>query len=117
MERLLNFVYAYRAFFTFLLLEIFCAWLVIQNNQYQSTKYFNSSNRMVARMNQTSQSIREYFSLIEINTTLAQENSLLHKKLEQREQTLQFLQLNQVDSAMFHQFDYVSAKVVNNTTK
>jgi len=117
MERLLNFVYAYRAFFTFLLLEIFCAWLVIQNNQYQSTKYFNSSNRMVARMNQTSQSIREYFSLIEINTTLAQENSVLHKKLEQREQTLQFLQLNQVDSAMFHQFDYVSAKVVNNTTK
>ena len=118
MERLLNFVYTYRAFFTFLLLEIFCAWLIIQNNQYQSTKYFNSSNRMVARMNQTSQSIREYFSLIEINSTLAQENSVLHKKLEQNELALQALQLNRVtDSAMFHQFDYVSAKVVNNTTK
>jgi len=118
MERLLNFVYAYRAFFTFLLLEIFCAWLVIQNNQYQSTKYFNSSNRLVARMNQTSQNIREYFSLVEINNTLAQENALLHKKLEQRELALQFLQLNRVnDSVMFHRFDYVSAKVVNNTTK
>src|SRR6478609_4827522 len=118
MERLLNFVYAYRAFFTFLLLEIFCAWLIIQNNQYQSTKYFNSSNRMVARMNQTSQNIREYFSLAEINSTLAQENSILHKKLEQSELALQSLQLNRVsDSAMFHQFDYVSAKVVNNTTK
>jgi len=69
-------------------------------------------------MNQTSQSIREYFSLIEINNTLAQENSMLHKKLEQREQVLQFLQLKPVkDSAQFNQFDFVSAKVVNNTTK
>ncbi len=118
MERLLNFVYAYRAFFTFLLLEIFCAWLVIQNNKYQSTKYFNSSNRLVAKMNQTSQNIREYFSLVEINTSLAQENSILHTKLEQRDQALQFLQLNRVnDSTLSHRFDYISAKVVNNTTK
>jgi rod shape-determining protein MreC len=118
MERLLNFVYAYRAFFTFLLLEIFCTWLIIQNNQYQSTKYFNSSNRLIAKMNQTSQNIREYFSLADINKTLAEENSSLRTKLDQREQALQFLQLNQVkDSTLFIRFDFVSAKVVNNTTK
>src|SRR5437868_5621940 len=118
MERLLNFVYAYRAFFTFLLLEIFCTWLIIQNNQYQNTKYFNSSNRLIAKMNQTSQNIREYFSLADINKTLAEENSSLRTKLDQREQALQFLQLNQVkDSTLFIRFDFVSAKVVNNTTK
>src|SRR6267142_1310121 len=103
MERLLNFVYSYRAFFTFLLLEIFCSWLVIQNNHYQSAKYFNSSNRLIARMNETSQNIREYFSLVEINTALAQENSILLRKLEQREQALQFLQLNRItDSTLFN---------------
>jgi rod shape-determining protein MreC len=118
MERLLNFVYIYRAFFTFLLLELFCVWLVIQNNQYQSTKYFNSSNRFIARMNETSQNIREYFSLAEINTALAQENSILIKKLDQREQALRFLQLNRIsDSTLIKRFDFVSAKVVNNTTK
>jgi rod shape-determining protein MreC len=118
MERLLNFVYSYRAFFTFLLLEIFCAWLVIQNNQYQSTKYFNSSNRLVARMNETSQNIREYFALAEINKSLALENSMLYKRVEQREEALKFLQLSRVqDTVMFHRFDYISAKVVNNTTK
>ncbi len=118
MERLLNFVYSYRAFFTFLLLELFCAWLIIRNNQYQSTKYFNSSNRLIGRMNATSQSIREYFSLVEINTTLAEENSSLNKKLEQREQALRFMQLYKLkDSAMVNRFDFVSAKVVNNTTK
>jgi rod shape-determining protein MreC len=118
MERLVNFVYTYRAFFTFLFLEFFCAWLVIQNNQYQSTKYFNSSNRLVARMNQASQNIREYFSLADINATLAKENSVLHKELEQREQASQFLKLNHLkDSLQFNRFDFVSAKVVNNTTR
>jgi len=118
MERLLNFVYAYRAFFTFLLLELFCAWLIIQNNRYQSTKYFNSSNRMIAGMNATSQNIREYFALVEINNTLAQENSVLYKKLEQHQQAIQLLQLNKIaDSTLFDRFDFVSAKVVNNSTK
>ncbi len=118
MERLFNFVYTYRAFFTFLLLELFCVWLVIQNNQYQSTKYFNSSNRLVARMNETAQSIREYFSLADINATLAKENALLRKNLEQRDQILLYLQLNKaIDSVKYHRFDFVSAKVVNNTTK
>lgn len=118
MERLLNFVYAYRAFFSFLLLESFCAWLIIQNNQYQGTKYFNSSNRLIARMNEGSQNIREYFALAEINNSLAQENSMLYKKLEQREQALQQLQVNKIsDSTLFDRFEFVSAKVVNNSTK
>ena len=34
MERLLNFVYQYRALFTFLVLEIFCAWLIVEGRLY-----------------------------------------------------------------------------------
>jgi rod shape-determining protein MreC len=118
MERLLNFAYTYRAFFTFLLLELFCSWLVIQNNRFQGARYFNSSNRLAARMNETSQSIREYFSLDEINKTLAQENSLLRKKLSRHEQDVQLLRLSRsLDSTLVDRFDFVSAKVLNNTTK
>jgi len=118
MERLLNFVYNYRAFFTFLLLEFFCAWLIVANNQYQSTKYFNTSNRLIAQINATSQGIREYFSLRDINEVLAQENTMLRTKLVQQEQALYLYNLNKVrDSALFRQYDYVSAKVINNTTK
>src|SRR5579871_5050511 len=110
MERLLNFVYAYRAFFTFLLLELFCVWLLIENNRYQGAKYFNSSNRTVARMNETAQNIREYFALDDINKSLAQENSTLRKRLEQREQAIQHFKLNEArDSARFSRFDFVSA--------
>src|SRR5260221_13866943 len=88
MERLLNFVYAYRALFTFLALEFFCAWFIVKNNQYQSTKFFNSSNRISARIISFSSTVREYLSLREINPALAGENADLRKKLEQRNQIL-----------------------------
>jgi rod shape-determining protein MreC len=117
MERLLNFVYAYRALFTFLALEFFCAWLIVENNQYQSTKFFNSSNRISARIISFSSVVREYFSLRDINTGLAGENADLRKKLEQRNQSLYSLDVRELrDPAIINRFDYVSAKVVNNST-
>lgn len=117
MERLFNFLYTYRAFFTFLLLEFFCVWLIIQNNQYQGTKYFNTSNSVVASINSTEDGIREYFSLRDINLVLSKENAFLRNKLEERNQLLHLYKLNQTDSALIKQFDYVNAKVVNNSTK
>ena len=117
MERLLNFVYQYRALFTFLALEIFCAWLIVKNNQYQSTKFFNSSSRMAASIISFSNGVREYFSLRDINTDLADENAALRKKLEQRNQSLYSLEVRELrDPAIINRFDYVSAKVVNNST-
>ncbi len=117
MERLLNFVYEYRALVTFLALEFFCAWLIVENNQYQSTKYFNSSSRISASIISFSHRVREYFSLRDINTGLAEENAVLRTKLEQRNQSLYTLEVRELrDPAIINQFDYVSAKVVNNST-
>lgn len=117
MDRLLHFIYQYRAFFTFLFLELFCAWLVVENNQYQSTRFFNSSNRIAANLIRFSQGVREYFSLQDINAELAEENALLRTRLEQKQQALQAIGPQSVDSAIIKQFDYVSAKVINNSTQ
>jgi len=117
MERLFKFVYKYRAFFTFLLLELFCAWLVVENNQYQSTRYFNSSNQIAANIISTSQSIKEYFSLRDINTELASENASLRKKLDDRDQAIEQIGLSQLKNvAIVNRFEYISAKVINNST-
>lgn len=116
MERLLNFVYQYRAFFTFLVLELFCAWLVVENNQYQSTKFFNSSNQLAANIIGFSHGVREYFSLRSINDELAEENAALRAKLEQRNQSMYALEVMKVkDIAIVNKYDYVSARVVNNS--
>ncbi|MBX2894947.1 MAG: rod shape-determining protein MreC [Cyclobacteriaceae bacterium] len=113
MERLLNFIYEFRAFFTFLFLELLCAWLVIENNQYQSTKYFNSSNQVSAQLLGFSQGVREYFSLRTINEDLARENAELRRDLERTR-----IQLTEAtaDTARINQFDFVSAKVMANST-
>jgi rod shape-determining protein MreC len=112
MERLLNFIYEYRAFFTFLLLEVSCAWLVIENNQYQSTKYFNSSNQLAANILGFSQGVREYFSLRTINEELSRENASLRTQLEKKNQRIQGI----TDSLQINQYEYVSAKVMGNST-
>jgi rod shape-determining protein MreC len=116
MERLFLFFYQYRAFFTFLVIEVVCAWLIIENNQYQSAKFFNSSNGMVAQLNNFSQDVREYFLLRNINSTLAEENAELRSRLEQYNQFQQASDsLIAKDSTVIKQFDFISAKVVNNS--
>src|SRR5688572_17248108 len=112
MERIFLFLYHYRAFFTFLVLELFCSWLIIENNQYQGASYFNSANSFVANINGFSQNVREYFSLRETNSVLAEENTLLRKQLEQRNQSVQ---PSIADSTIIKRFDFVTAKVVNNS--
>lgn len=116
MERLFLFFYQYRAFFTFLLLEVACAWMIIENNQYQSARFFNSSNSMVASLNNISQGVREYFLLRNINSTLAEENASLRSKLEQLKQLeIAGDSITRSDSSVIKQYEFVSAKVVNNS--
>jgi len=115
MERLILFVYQNRAFFTFLFLELFCAWLIVQNNAYQGSKFFNSSNGLVAAMNSFSQGVRDYFMLSEVNRTLSEENALLKRKISQ--QPVNYILPNNTlvrDSSDINQYEFVSAKVVNN---
>ena len=115
MGRLFLFVYQYRAFFTFLSLEILCAFLIIQNNRYQSSHYFNTSNAAVANIIATSNGIKEYFGLRELNRELAEENARLHQSLDRQKNMLGEFNLTVVDSIKIKAFTYTSAKVVNNS--
>jgi len=118
MDRLLYFFYNYRAFFTFLLIQLFCAWLVIENNHYQGAKFFNSSNRMVAGMLTFSNSVRDFFYLRETNRILAEENSMLREQLERNKINQEFVRPLLIDdSTQQMHFEYISAKVVNNSTR
>ncbi|HWA34936.1 MAG TPA: rod shape-determining protein MreC [Cyclobacteriaceae bacterium] len=112
MQRLVNFFYEYRAFFTFLIMEVLCAWLIIGNNEYQNTKFFNSSNRLAASILGFSQGSREYFSLRQINEELSRENAQLRTVIER-----QGLSHDgpAISSDTISRFKFVSAKVINNS--
>ncbi|MCZ8353286.1 MAG: rod shape-determining protein MreC [Cyclobacteriaceae bacterium] len=116
MERLFLFIYQYRAFFTFLVLQVICFLLLVSNNQYQSAAFFNSSNSLVAGINRTSQNFRDFFSLRETNQILAEENAYLKKLVEQRNQSLYQLNVREInDTEIINRFDFISARVVNNS--
>lgn len=115
MGRIFLFIYQHRDFFTFLLFELICVWLIVENNQYQGAQFFNSSNSLVGNINTFSQNTRDYFLLRDVNATLVEENVRLRKQLEQRIQSTGSDSIA-VDSAMINRFDFISAKVVNNST-
>ncbi|MCU0357995.1 MAG: rod shape-determining protein MreC [Cyclobacteriaceae bacterium] len=115
MGRIFLFIYQHRDFFTFLLLEVLCVWLIIRNNEYQGAQFFNSSNRMVGSINTFSQNTRDYFALRDVNVSLSEENIRLRQALERYHQ--QEAQANTVqDSSLINRFDFISARVVNNST-
>lgn len=125
MQRLFLFLYQYRAFLTFLFLEVVCSWLIIENNDYQGAKYFNSSNRLSAGLLQSSDNISDYFGLKQVNEALASENAQLKEQLERLNQSLYSMDLKKVmdtaatelDTTVTRKYDYFSAKVINNSTR
>lgn len=118
MQRLFLFLYQYRAFLTFLVLEVFCSWLIIENNTYQGAKFFNSSNRLVAGLLQTSNNITNYFNLTRVNEDLAKENAELKTKLRQLNQSIFDPEVQIVsDQDIVNKYEFKRAKVINNSTR
>lgn len=77
MQRLLQFLYRYRAFILFLVLEGICIRIIVKNNAYQGSKFFNTTASISGSILSTEQNIRTYFNLIGENQTLAAENGRL----------------------------------------
>ncbi len=115
MQRILLFIYQYRAFFTFLILEFVSVALYIQNNSYTGARFFNSASRLATTINTITYSIRDYFTLREVNRTLADENRRLREQLQQYIQHKHYAGDTAVDSTRIQQYEFISAKVVNNS--
>jgi rod shape-determining protein MreC len=61
-------------------MEVFCLYLVFQNNSFQKAGWINSSNAFVGNVFTTVNSIKEYFALKETNELLAAENARLRNQ-------------------------------------
>jgi rod shape-determining protein MreC len=116
MQSLFEFFYRYRALILFLVLEIFCGWMVVRFNTYQSSAFFNSSNVLTGAMLQTKDNISYYFKLRVVNNALAEENTKLREQLQQAKQQRLLYDERKVDTARIYQYSYITAKVINNST-
>ena len=131
MQQFFLLLYQYRATLIFILFEVFCAWLIVQNNFYQRAKFFNSSSAVAANILGVSSGISDYFGLKKVNEKLAEENaelrSLLQHQLVSIEKPDSIVNNDSVrmdqgmaivrDSVIENQFDFIAAKVIGNSIR
>ncbi|MFL5728747.1 MAG: rod shape-determining protein MreC [Cytophagaceae bacterium] len=113
MQRLFEFLYQYRAFLFFVLLETISGWLIVKNNNYQSSAFFNSCNYYAASVLKTRTDIDDYFHLREVNRQMVQENARLNNALIIEKQKKNQLPEKRIDSTKIHQYEFIPAKVIN----
>lgn len=117
MHRIFEFLYRYRAFLSFAIVEIICALMIVRFNNYQGAAFFNTSNYYVAGILSIENNIANYFNLTVVNEELASQNAALLNKLQLRNQIETVSADTLKDTAGVVQYVYFPAKVVKNTTR
>ena len=118
MRRLFLLIYQYRAFFTFILLEVISFWLVIGNSTFHNASFFNTSNNIVASIFGLREGVYQYFNLTNENDNLAKENAFLRDLINKKiKETIQTDSLLVATDDTLSQYTYIPAKVINNSTR
>ena len=116
MRNLIQFFVRYHYQFIFILLEVFCFFLIFKNNSYQNATFLNSTNQVSANLYQASSNVKEYLLLRDENLSLAVENSILRGKLKSAFETINNSEYKINDTLYKQKYTYKLAKVVNSST-
>jgi rod shape-determining protein MreC len=118
MSQLIRLIYKSRNLLIFIILEILSFWLLIKNNSYWDVSFFNTSNYYAAKTLESSNYVKNYMNLGDVNKQLASENSELRKQVVAMQQLLGNRPKDsyKIDSVFATRFDFKVAKVINNTT-
>ncbi len=132
MRNLFAFIYRYRAFLVFILLEVGCVYLIIRNNRFHNAAFFNSANLYAGQVLAFRSRVYDYFRLVQVNQTLVQENTQLKQQLYRLQAIRAHDSLPAFSDSVFIQTDsipaydslkvrlaheYISAKVINNSIR
>ena len=115
MRNLLAFLIRYNAFLLFVVLQVVCFILIIQNNNYHRAGFINSSNTVIGAVYEKVNGFRDYLSLKKENELLANEHAFLRNALASSFYSDSIKQTNVSDSAAHQMYNYVAADVINIT--
>ncbi len=118
MYQLFQFLYHYRAFILFLILELVSFWLLVRTNPYHSAAYFHSSNALTGSVYELKDDILSYFDLKRVNDQLAEDNARLRELISKKDRPV--LYNVEPDSAKIPEisfsYNYIAARIINNST-
>ncbi len=121
MKTLIRFLLKSKTLFLFLFLEIVSLILVVNHNQFQRSRFLNSSNAVTGKIYEFSNSVSEYFNLRTVNDNLARENAELRNRLYAQENELNFIKQDsnyqaRTDFSIEKNYTFITAKVINAST-
>ncbi len=110
MYSLLNFLKKYSNVLLFLILEVLCIIMLINNLPYQKRKLTSVGNAISGRFFKTKTNFTDYFSLKEENQLMVEHNAYLMSQLYKKNADTSFLS----DSTSLD-FNFIPANVINNS--
>jgi rod shape-determining protein MreC len=116
MRNLFLFLWKYNFFIFFLFLETLCGYLIVENNNFQRASFFNSTNRVAAKVNTVVSSVTDYIDLRITNDALSRENAALKSLLPDVYYIDSAIWRTISDSVYTQQYSFMTAKVINNST-
>ncbi|WP_242921038.1 rod shape-determining protein MreC [Pontibacter liquoris] len=125
MRNLFAFIYRFRAFLVFLLLEVLCVYLIVRYNTYQGAAFFNSASKYVGQVLEFQSGVTDYFRLASINNTLARENAALREQVLRKKTVALADSTGKLDTTYYAPSDTVrtvpyvlhAARVINNSVR
>jgi len=101
----------------FLLLQVLCFYLLIQNNRFQQASILNATNQVVTNTMEMVNYVKEYIHLRDNNTSLAEENARLRSLLNENKYEIDSLFIPVKDTVNLQQYEYITANVINNSLR
>ena len=117
MQNLIALLKRYSTFLYFIILQVLCFILLISNNNFHKTKYWNSSNSAIGWIQETQTNVTEYLYLQQENDRLLDENSRLKEIVFGHQDVTKSDWLKMIDKARQVKYDYLPARVVANATQ
>lgn len=105
----------YNFFIVFLLLEVISGILLVRNSTYQRAAVISTSNELVGKVYTAYSNVTDYLVLGETNRILSAENARLRRadSVSFYDPSFRVLRVN--DTIGLQQYEYISARVVNNS--
>lgn len=113
MYQLLRFFSRLKIFITFLILEIICSWLIVNNNTYQQAAFLSSANALAGNAYQMRDALTGQFNLRNEIEILQNENATLLSAIHTDSTVYDSIQSK--DSIKYGRFNYIPARIINNT--
>jgi rod shape-determining protein MreC len=105
----------YNFFIVFLLLQGLSMYLLVNNNTYQREAVVSTSNEVVGEIYSAYSDVTDYLTLGITNRLLAEENARLRRADSTSFYDSDFKLMKVNDTLGFQQYEYITAKVINNS--